>query len=133
MGDEIAKSVGERGMKRFLIFLLLGPLLGFLVFLVRDVAAGKVFGGLMGIIFGMPFVYLFALPIVLVMWFEDWLLSDKIGLGIKVATSACVGYLGSIALLLFTTALHIPLPQILSFGLVGAIPAATCSWLAGRT
>jgi hypothetical protein len=120
-------------MKRFLIFLLLGPLLGFLVFLVRDVAAGKVFGGFMGIIFGIPFVYLFALPIVLVMWLEDWFLSDKVGLGMKVATSACVGYLGSIVLLMITTALQIPLPQILSFGLVGAIPAATCSWLAGRT
>ena len=30
-------------MKRFLIFLLLGPLLGFLVFLLRDVAGGKDF------------------------------------------------------------------------------------------
>jgi hypothetical protein len=120
-------------MKRFLIFLLLGPLLGFLVFLARDLAAGEVFGGYMGIIFGLPFAYLFALPIVLVMWVEDWLLFDKIGLAMKIATSTCVGYLGSIALLLLTTALHIPLPQILSFGLVGAIPAATCSWLAGRT
>jgi hypothetical protein len=32
----------------------------------------------------------FGLPIVLVMWVEDWFLSDKIGLGMKVATSACV-------------------------------------------
>jgi len=112
-------------MKRFLIFVLLGPVLGFLVFLARDLAAGKVFGGF-------PFVYLFGLPIVLVMWAEDWLLSDKIALGMKVATSACVGYLASIAMLLLTSALHIELPQHLSFGLVGAIPAAACSWLAGR-
>ncbi len=71
--------------------------------------------------------------IVLVMWVEDWFLSDKIGLGMKVATSACVGYLASVAMLLLTSALHLQLPQILSFGIVGAILAAVCSWLAGRT
>jgi hypothetical protein len=39
----------------------------------------------MDIIIGMPFVYLFGLPIVLVMWVEDRFLSDKIGLGMKCA------------------------------------------------
>jgi hypothetical protein len=39
----LAESVG-RGMKRFLIFLLLGPLLGFLVFLLRNAFAGKMVG-----------------------------------------------------------------------------------------
>jgi hypothetical protein len=67
------------------------------------------------------------------MWVEDWLLSDKIGLGMKVATLACVGYIASIAMLLLTSALQLQLPQILSFGIVGAIPAAVCSWLAGTT
>ena len=79
-------------MKRFLIFLLLGPLLGLLVFMLRNAFAGKIVGGFMGFVFGLPFGYLFGLPIVLVMWVEDWFLSDKIGLGMKVATSACVGY-----------------------------------------
>jgi hypothetical protein len=51
----------------------------------------------------------------------------------KVATSACEGYVASIAMLLLTSALHLQLPQILSFGIVGAIPAAVCSWLAGTT
>jgi hypothetical protein len=128
----LAESVG-RGMKRFLIFLLLGPLLGFLVFLLRNVSAGKIVGGFIGFVFGLPFAYLFGLPIVLVMWVEDWFLSDKIGLGMKVATSACVGYLASIAMLLLTSALHLQLPQILSFGIVGSILAAVCSWLARRT
>jgi len=41
----LADSVG-RGMKRFLIFLLLGPLLGFLVFLLRNAFAGKMVGGI---------------------------------------------------------------------------------------
>jgi hypothetical protein len=128
----LAESVG-RGMQRFLIFLLLGPLLGFLVFLLRNAFAGKTVGGFMGFVFGLPFGYLFGLPIVLVMWVEDWFLSDKIGLGMKVATSACVEYIASIAMLLLTSALQLQLPQILSFGIVGAIPAAVCSWLAGTT
>jgi hypothetical protein len=88
---------------------------------------------LLGLRFGLPFGYVFGLPIVLVMWVEDWLLSDKIGLGMKVATSACVGYTASIAMLLLTSALQLQLPQILSFGIVGATPAAVCSWLAGTT
>jgi len=108
-------------------------LLGFLVFLLRNVSAGKIVGGFIGFVFGLPFAYLFGLPIVLVMWAEDWFLSDKIGLGMKVATSACVGYLASIAMLLLTSALHLQLPQILSFGIVGSILAAVCSWLARRT
>jgi hypothetical protein len=32
-------------MKRFAIFVLLGPLLGFAVFILRDIAGGKIFGG----------------------------------------------------------------------------------------
>src|SRR6266436_147434 len=43
------------------------------------------------------------------------------------------GYVASIAMLLLTSALHLQLPQIPSFGIVGAIPAAVCSWLAGTT
>src|SRR5882757_11581005 len=35
--------------------------------------------------------------------------------------------------LLLTSALHLQLPQILSFGIVGSILAAVCSWLARRT
>ena len=103
------------------------------MFLLRNVSAGKIVGGFIGFIFGLPFAYLFGRPIVLVMWVEDWFRSGKIGLGMKVATSACVGYPASIAMLVLTSALYLQLPQILSFGIVGAIPAAVCSWLARRT
>jgi hypothetical protein len=53
----LAESVG-RAMKRFLIFLLLGPMLGFLVFLLHNVFAGKIVGGFTGFVFGLPFAYL---------------------------------------------------------------------------
>jgi hypothetical protein len=74
----LAESVG-RGMKRFLIFLLLGPLLGLLVFMLRNVFAGKLVGGFMGFVFGLPFGYLFGLPIVLVMWVETGFWPTKLG------------------------------------------------------
>jgi hypothetical protein len=54
-------------MKRFLIFILFGPLLGYLVFVLRNASAGKIVGGFMGFVFGVPIAYLFGLPIVLIM------------------------------------------------------------------
>jgi riboflavin transporter FmnP len=84
-------------MKRFLIFLLLGPFLGFTVFIIRDIAGGMIFGGPMGFLFGLPFAYLFGFPVVLIMWGADWWLSDKISMPVKVVTSACVGYVAIIA------------------------------------
>ena len=90
-------------MRRFLVFLLLGPLIGFAVFAVRDILGGKIYGGPMGLLVGLPFAYVFGLPIVLVMWFEDWLLEGKMGLWPKLLTSAITGYAGVIALLVVAT------------------------------
>jgi Family of unknown function (DUF5413) len=117
-------------MKRFAIYVLLGPLFGFIVFVLRDVAGGKIYGGFPGVLFGLPFAYLFGVLPALVMWLEDWWLCERISLPAKVATSALTGYVAVIALLLLNTAAgQIKLPQIISFGLVGAIPAAICSLL----
>src|SRR5450631_3471573 len=96
----LAESVG-RAMKRFLIFLLLGPLLGLLVFMLRNAFAGKIVGGFMASF-----------------------------LGCHLGTSSAFRLNRNAAA---TSALHLQLPQILSFGIVGAIPAAVCSWLAGTT
>jgi hypothetical protein len=49
----------------------------------------------------------------------------------KVVTSACVGYVAVIAILLVTTTHHLSFHECLTFGIVGAISAAICSWLAG--
>jgi hypothetical protein len=119
-------------MKRFLVFVLLGPALAYVVFIIRNIAAGKIVGGLSGIIVGLPFAYLFGLPIVLLMWAEDAFLSDKISLRAKVVTSACTGYGAAVAMLLLTASAQLHLPEISTFGIVGAISAAVCSWLAGR-
>ncbi|MDB5616980.1 hypothetical protein [Tardiphaga sp.] len=120
-------------MRRFLVFLLLGPLIGFAVFAVRDVLGGKIFGGPIGLLVGLPFAYVFGLPIVLVMWFEDWLLEGWMGLWPKLLTSAVTGYVAVIALLVIATTRQLSLRETLTFGIVGAIPAVICSWLARST
>ncbi|MDB5566850.1 MAG: hypothetical protein JWP84_3416 [Tardiphaga sp.] len=118
-------------MKRFLIFLLLGPAVGFTVFELRELVSGKTIGGAPGFIMGLPFAYWFGLIPSLVMWLEDWFLEDRMRLWPKVVTSAVVGYAVSIAMMLIWTAVPIPLRQILTFGIVGAVQGAVCSWLSG--
>ena len=75
-------------MKRFLIFLLLGPVIGFAMYVVWQIGLGRSTGGVQGLLLGLPFAYIFALLPSIVMWFEDWLLEDKIGMWAKVITSA---------------------------------------------
>ena len=117
-------------MKRFAIYVLLGPLIGFIVFVLRDIAGGKIFGGFPGLLIGLPFAYLFGIVPALVMWLEDWWLCERIPLPAKVATSALTGYVAVIALLWLNTAPgQVHTPQFLTFGLVGAVPAALCSLL----
>ena len=118
-------------MKRFLLFLLLGPAVGFATFEIREVLSGKVIGGFPGFIMGLPFAYWFGLVPSLIMWGEDWFLEDKMGLWPKVLTSAVTGYVVSIAMLLVWTSVPIPFSQVLTFGLVGASQGLVWSWLSG--
>lgn len=67
-------------MKRFLLFLLLGPAVGFAVFEIREVLSGRIIGGFIGFLMGLPIAYWFGLLPSLIMWGEDWFLEDKIGL-----------------------------------------------------
>ncbi|MDB5617083.1 hypothetical protein [Tardiphaga sp.] len=120
-------------MKRILIFLLLGPVVGFLVFLLLQVFAGKDVGGAQGFLLGLPFAFIFAVLPSLAMGFEDRWLEDKISLWPKVLATAAVGYGGSVAMMAVWTAMPITLPQLLMFGIVGAVQGAVCSWLAGGT
>ena len=117
-------------MRRLLNFLLLGPVLGYVVFILRDITGGRVFGGMIGFLFGLPFAYLFGLPIALLMWAEDALLWNKIGLWPKVLSSAITGYAASIGMLAALTTRQLSVREILTFGIVGAVPAAVCSLLA---
>ena len=117
-------------MKRFVIFMLVGPAVGFAVFLLRQWLGGK-FVGWEAAAFQLPITYLFAILPSLVMWFVDWLLFDKVRPWRRIVTLASVGYGASIAMLLMWSPVWVHLPQLLIFGLVGAVQAAVCSWLVG--
>jgi hypothetical protein len=118
-------------VKRILIFLLLGPVVGFLVFQLLEVSAGKHVGGVEGFLLGLPFAFIFAALPSLIIGFEDRWLEDKIGLWPKVVVTTVVGYFASVAMMAVWTAVPIPLPRLLTFGVVGAVQGAVCSWLSG--
>jgi|SRR4051794_102231 Family of unknown function (DUF5413) len=117
-------------MKRFAIFMLVGPAAGFVVFLLRQWLAGK-FAGWEAAAFQLPIAYMFAFLPSLVMWFVDWLLFDKMHRWRRIVILALVGYAASIVMLLIWSPVQIHLPQLLIFGIVGAVQAALCSWLMG--
>jgi hypothetical protein len=114
-----------------LIFLLLGPALGYAVYLLWQVAVGRPIGGAEGALLGLPFAYIFGVLPTLAIGFIDRFLDDRISLWPKVVTAAAVGYVASVAMMSLWTAIPMPLPQLLTFGIVGAVQGAMCSWLSG--
>lgn len=116
-------------MKRILIFLLLGPALGYAVYLLWQVAIGRPIGGVEGVLLGLPFAYIFGVLPTLVIGFIDRFLSDRMSLWPKVMITAMVGYVASVAMMSVWTAIPMPLAHLLTFGSVGAVQGAVCSWL----
>ena len=116
-------------MKRFVVFMLVGPAVGYVVFLLLQLLSGKG-GGWETFILGLPFAYLFAILPSLVMWSWDSLLFNRTRIWPRIATSAIAGYAASIAMLMIWAAVQVPLRQALTFGIAGAVQAAVCSWLA---
>jgi len=79
--------------------------------------------------FELPIAYLFAVLPSLMMWFADWLLYARLRPLPRIATLAVVGYAASIAMLLIWSPAQLHLPQVLIFGIGGAVQAAVCAWL----
>jgi hypothetical protein len=115
-------------MKRFVVFMLVGPAVGFSIFLLRQVLIGR-FVGWEAAALQLPISYLFGLLPSLVMWFADWLLFARLRHVPRIAVLAAVGYGASIAMLLIWSPAQLHLPQVLSFGIGGAVQAAVCAWL----
>jgi len=115
-------------MKRFVVFMLIGPAVGFVVFLLRQVLGGR-FVGWEAAAFELPIAYLFAVLPSLMMWFVDWLLYARLRPVRRIAALAVVGYAASIAMLLIWSPSELHLPQLLIFGIGGAVQAAVCAWL----
>jgi hypothetical protein len=115
-------------MKRFAIFMLIGPAVGFPVVLLRELLTGR-FAGWEAVAYQLPFAYLFAVLPLLVMWLVDWLLFERLRPWQRIVALALVGYGASIGMLLIWSPNQAHLFQILSFGLVGATQGIVCSWL----
>jgi hypothetical protein len=115
-------------MKRFAIFMLIGPAVGFPVVLLRQLLTGR-FAGWEAVAYQLPFAYLFAVPPSLVMLLVDWLLFERLRPWQRIVTLALVGYGTSIVMLLIWSPYQIQLFRLLTFGIAGAAQAAICSWL----
>ena len=115
-------------MKRFAIFMLVGPAVGFPVVLLRQLLTGR-FAGWEAVAYQLPFAYLFAVLPSLVMLLADWLLFERLRPWQRIVTLALVGYGASIVMLLIWSPYQIHLSRLLTFGIAGAVQAAICSWL----
>jgi hypothetical protein len=115
-------------MKRFAIFMLVGPAVGFPLVLLRQLLTGR-FAGWEAVAYQLPFAYVFAVLPSLVMLLVDWLLFERLRPWQRIVTLALVGYGASIVMLLIWSPYQIHLPQLLTFGIAGAAQAAICAWL----
>src|SRR6266700_3779296 len=115
-------------MKRFAIFMLIGPAVGFPVVLLRQLLTGR-FAGWEAVAYQLPFAYLFAVLPSLVMLLVDWLLFERLRPWRRIVTLALVGYGASIFMLLIWSPNQLHLSQLLTFGIAGAVQAAVSSWL----
>lgn len=121
----------EKTVKRILIFLLLGPLVGYAVYVLWQLSLGRNLGGVESVLLGLPFAYIFGVLPSLMMGFVDRFLGDRVSLWPRVLITAIVGYVASVAMMSVWAAIPMPVAQLLSFGSVGAAQGAVCSWLAG--
>jgi len=124
-------------MKRFLIFVILGPIIGLAVMLtfsyyrnpdVRIVTYG--------VTYGPPLAYVLGAVPALLAAVVDWSLATKLRFWIRVGATCCAGYAltvltGLVLPMLIASMTHASFRDVVVFGLFGAIPAAICSWLSG--
>jgi hypothetical protein len=118
-------------MKRFLIFLGIGPLIGYAVLLfiaVRWYRLGPIQyeNVIPNIIAGIPLAYALGLLPALAAAGVDWLLR---GLAWRVVPTTIVGLMGSSIWAIGAYLNFHDLWNLLSFAAVGGIAAAVCSWL----
>ena len=124
-------------MKRFLVYALLGPPIGWAVLFamtvlfeprMRDTFDASTLGGAVLLI---PFSYLAGLLPAIIVAVVDLLLAKR-RLALRPRIGACTAA-GYVVAILGMYGFHPPpTGKALVFGLVGAIPAAVCAWLSGR-
>lgn len=124
-------------MKRFLIFALLGPPLGFITFFwgllgLMDAALGEQSNIDFHQIVLLPLAYALGIvPALIAAAFDHAIV--KRGLRWRVLWTALFAYLaGFLPIFAAIVAGYVHGPFVLAFGLVGAVPGAICSWLSGK-
>jgi hypothetical protein len=124
-------------MKRFLIFVGIAPPLGFIVAFWVMLQIANWFSGSASTfdvaqVMMLPMIYLVGLvPALAVAWF-DHALSTR-SLSRRVLLTALFGYAISYLPLIGAPWMgFVHGPYVVLFGLIGAVPAALCSWLAGE-
>jgi hypothetical protein len=124
-------------MTRFLIFAAMAPPLGFVVAFWVMLQVANWLAGSPGTfdvaqIMMLPTIYLVGLiPALLAAWCDQVL--AKRNVPYRIALTALFGY--AISYLPLAAAFWIGLtlgPDVLLFGLIGAVPSAVCSWLAAE-
>lgn len=122
-------------MTRFLIFAAMAPPLGFVVafWVMLQIAnwlAGSPNTFDVAQIMMLPTIYLVGLiPALLAAWFDHALARRTVSY--RIALTALFGY--AISSLPLAVAFWVGFghgPEVLLFGLIGAVPSAVCSWLA---
>jgi hypothetical protein len=116
-------------MKRIGVFLLVGPLLGLVTVLVLTARISPLQPSIHLLAYFLWFAYLASLIPAMVsaaadLWLtnKSWRLLGAMGAGAAAAVVEMRLLHG-----------HVTVMQLLAFCLFGAIPAAVCSWLSGRT
>jgi hypothetical protein len=124
-------------MKRFLIFAAVAPPLGFLIAFWVMLQIANWIAGVPGTfdlqhVAMLPTVYLFGvIPALLTAWFDHLLATRQ--MSYRIALTALFGYALSYVPLLGAFKLgFMSEPSAALVGLIGAVPAAVCSWLATR-
>ena len=124
-------------MKRFVIFATLFPLLAFVVAMwgmlqVLNWALGEKSTADYGQLVLLPVAYVLTIVPALLTGFIDEALAKR-KVRFRMLWTALAGYLtifGPLLPSLLTGSIHGP--YLLLFGIIGAVPGAICSWLAGR-
>jgi hypothetical protein len=126
-------------LKRLLLFALLGPPLGMAAgfFIIVPLLSGLELPNIdpFGFLVLMPASYIMGLVPALLVGFVDAALADRgINLGTRIAYTAIAGFL-----LAFLPIAGVIIwgfaqgPYLLLYGIIGAVPAAICSWLSGAS
>jgi hypothetical protein len=125
-------------MKRPVIFVLLGPIIGLVIMLaVTSFLSGRaIVPDARILIYGIPLAYVFGGAPALFAAAADWYLTKVPPLAtfpFRPLATCCVGYGLTVltGLMMFDTRFT-SFQEVLTYGFVGAIPAAICSWLSGK-